>query len=178
MQFFIGIVPPEEYKEKIKKFQRNWASNSLPDVVEPHITVKAQGGLNTEKNWLKEVEKICQGTSPFKLTLNKPAFFGEVVMYLTVDCREIYELHRKIVNVISPGNELIKKYLELEHYVPHLTLGQTNWGLTNLELKEMARIAEEELSPYPTFIIDFLRVYQEVEPHKYRKLLDIQLKKD
>ncbi|WP_246944815.1 hypothetical protein [Bacillus pinisoli] len=90
----------------------------------------------------------------------------------------MYELHRKVVNAISPGKDLVKKYMELDDYVPHLTLGQTQWGLTSLELKDMAGFSEEKLSPFPTINVDFLRVYQEVQPNKYSKLLDIQLKKE
>lgn len=41
MKYFIGITPPDDYKEKIVAFRDRWASNRLNDVVEPHITVKA-----------------------------------------------------------------------------------------------------------------------------------------
>jgi hypothetical protein len=44
-QFFVGIVPPNDYKEKIIEFQKKWKSNHMWKVVEPHITVKAQSGL-------------------------------------------------------------------------------------------------------------------------------------
>jgi 2'-5' RNA ligase len=178
MQFFIGIVPPEEYKNKITKFQKQWINNSLPDVVEPHITIKAQGGLTDEKDWLEKVKKVCQDTIPFKMKLNRPAFFGESVLFLTVESKSIYQLHRKIVNTVSPDKDLIKKYMELDDYVPHLTLGQTHWGLSSGELKDMAKFTEVELRRYPTIEVDFLRVYQEIEPNKYRKYLDIQLKRN
>ncbi len=44
MEYAIGIVPPTTYKQRIAEFQRRWSSNQTPWVVEPHITVKAQGG--------------------------------------------------------------------------------------------------------------------------------------
>jgi 2'-5' RNA ligase len=178
MQFFIGIVPPEEYKKKITKLQRQWKNHALPDVVEPHITIKAQGGLTAKKDWQREVEKVCGDTAPFKLKLNKPAFFGDSVLFLSVKSKEIYELHQKIVDAVSPGKHLINKYMELDEYVPHLTLGQTHWGLSSEELKDMAKVTEVELSPYPTFEVDFLRVYQKIEPNKYTKYLDIELKSE
>lgn len=112
-----------------------------------------------------------------KITLDKPNFFGENVLFLGVWSEQIYELHNKLVNEISPGTGLIKKYMELDDYVPHLTLGQTNWGLTADELKEMAMVARKELWPIPSFEVDFLRIYQEIQPNKYRKYVDITLQK-
>jgi hypothetical protein len=46
VEYFIGIVPPEEYMKRIECFQRRWM-NYLG--VEPHITLKAQGGLTSDK---------------------------------------------------------------------------------------------------------------------------------
>ena len=177
MQYFIGIVPPDEYKEKIIKVQQRWENNLLVDVVEPHITVKAQGGLTADLEWIEKLKKVCANFSTFNVSLNQPMFFGESVLFLGVSSEKIFELHQKIVNAISPDNELIKKYMELDNYVPHLTMGQTHWGLSSKELKTMAKITEKELSPYPTFEVNFIRIYQEIETNKYVKYLDIPLKK-
>jgi hypothetical protein len=35
------------------------------------------------------------------------------------------------------------------------------------ELKEMAREAQRFLTPYPTFTVEQIRVYQEIKPLKY-----------
>lgn len=175
MQFFIGIVPPKEYSKKITDFQKQWKNNLLPEVVEPHITIKAQGGLSAKANWLREVKKVCKDAKSFKLRLTKPSFFGESVLFLSVQSDEIIDLHKKIVNAIAPEKDLIKKYMELDYYVPHLTLGQLHWGLSSNELIDMAKMAEECLSPYPIIDVNFLRVFQEIEPNKYRKYLDIPL---
>lgn len=56
-----------------------------------------------------------------------------------------------------------------------MTLGKTNYGLSKKELKEMVKLAEKELSPFPTFEVRFVRVYQEIEPNVYRKYVDIPL---
>ncbi|NHM30654.1 2'-5' RNA ligase family protein [Neobacillus terrae] len=175
MQYFIGVVPPEDYKKRILELQQQWKNNSLVHVVEPHITIKAQGGLTPDKSWISDVKKICEDTAPFSVTLNKPMFFGESVLFLSVESEEIFELHRKLVKTISPNNDLIKKYMELDLYEPHLTLGQTYWGLTSNELKNMAKVTETELSPYPSFEVSFIRIYQEVETNKYIKYIDIPL---
>ncbi|WP_371932625.1 hypothetical protein [Bacillus carboniphilus] len=44
VEYFIGIVPPEEYLERVELFQNKWIKQSD---VEPHITLKAQGGINS-----------------------------------------------------------------------------------------------------------------------------------
>lgn len=177
MQYFIGIVTPDEYIKRTIEFQRQWGNNALTNVVEPHITIKAQGGLTSDKDWLDQVMKVCEDFPPFKVSLNKPKFFGESVLFLNVESTEIHNLHNKLVQAISPSEDLIKKYLELENYVPHLTLGQSKYGLSVEELDDMAKKAENVLIPYPTFKVNFLRVYQEIEPNKYIRYMDIPLKK-
>ena len=177
MQYFIGIVPPDEYKKKIIKVQQRWDNNLLIDVVEPHITVKAQGGLTADLEWIEKLKKVCASFSVFNISLNQPKFFGENLLKQSTTPETIFKKKKKIVNAISPDNELIKKYMELDNYVPHLTMGQTHWGLSSKELKNMAKITEKELSPYPTFEVNFIRIYQEKETNRYIKHLDIPLKK-
>jgi len=177
MQYFIGIVAPDEYMERTIEFQHQWRNNALTNVVEPHITIKAQGGLTSDKDWLIQVMKVCEDFPPFEVSLSKPKFFGESVLFLSVESTEIHNLHNKLVRAISPSEDIIKKYLELENYIPHLTLGQSNYGLKVEELDEMAKKAENELIPYPTFNVKFLRVYQEIEPNKYIRYMDIPLNK-
>ncbi|SOC41587.1 2'-5' RNA ligase family protein [Ureibacillus acetophenoni] len=175
MQYFIGIVPSDEYKQKVTAFQQKWKNHWITDVVEPHITVKAQGGLTPDKEWIRKVKKVCNQFSPFNISVSKPMFFGEDILYLSVNSKELYELHNKIVEKILPSDDLIKKYFELDDYIPHMTLGKTYFGLSKQDLNDMAKLAEEELTPYPTFEVNFIRIYQEVEPLKYVKLLDIPL---
>jgi len=177
MQYFIGVLPPEEYMERIIDFQLKWKNNSLVNLVEPHITIKAQGGLTIDKRWISNIKKVCDHFSSFEIALNKPKFFGESVLFLSVESKKIEQLHSELVQAVSPSNDLIKKYLELEDYVPHLTLGQTNFGLTSRELRIMAEKAENELNPFPTFEVNFIRIYQEIGANKYIKYEDIQLKK-
>ncbi len=175
MQYFIGIMPPEEYKTKIVEFQQQWKGLWITDVVEPHITIKAQGGLTPDQEWLSKVQEICTDFQEFTISVGKPMFFGEDILYLSASSKELYQLHHRLVHRISPSDELIKKYFELEDYIPHMTLGKTYFGLSQQRLKDMAKLAEDELSPYPTFKVEFIRIYQEVEPMKYVKYLDIPL---
>ncbi|MGM7702801.1 2'-5' RNA ligase family protein [Pseudalkalibacillus sp. Hm43] len=175
MQYFIGIVPPEDYKTNIIEFQKKWNGHWITEVVEPHITVKAQGGLTPDQEWLSKVEEVCKEFQPFTVSVGKPMFFGEDILYLNASSIELIQLHQSLVHRISPSAELIKKYFELDDFTPHMTLGKTYFGLSNRELKDMAKLSDEELSPYPTYEVDFIRIYQEVEPMKYIKYLDIPL---
>ena len=176
MQFFIGIVPSDEYKLKILDVQHKWGNNRITDVVEPHITLKAQGGLSLDKKWLSKVMEVCNNFQVFDITLGKPMFFGDEILYLSATSKELVKLHKKIVREISPSKDLIKKYFEFDEFVPHMTLGKTSYGLTTKELCDMGKLTEEELSPFPTFEVRFVRVYQEIETNKYIKYLDIPLK--
>ena len=174
MQFFIGIVPPEEDQFKLIHFQHKWKHNRITDVVEPHITLKAQGGITSDELWIRKVQDVCRNFPSFPITLGKPMFFGEDILYLSATSNELVELHKLIVQTIAPSNELIKRYFELDDFVVHLTLGKTHYGLTCQELREMEEMAKSELS-IPPFEVYFVRVYQEVEPNTYRKYLDIPL---
>ncbi len=100
-------------------------------------------------------------------------FFGEDILYLSASSNNLLELHSKIVNAVAPSQELIESYFELDNFVPHMTLGKTSYGLTKQELKDMAKSVEEELIPYPILNVNFVRVYQEIEPNKYIKYEDI-----
>ncbi|GFN33535.1 2'-5' RNA ligase family protein [Paenibacillus xylaniclasticus] len=177
MKFFVGILPPEDYLHRITAFQRQWPHHLLPDV-EPHIIVKSQGGLTPDNNnWLNEVKAVCKSFSVFRAALHSPARLGEEKLVLNVDSTHLKDLHRKIVRAVGSSAELIQQYSELDKYHAHLTLGHTLWGMTREDLEDMYSKVERELSPYPAFEVEFVRVYQEVEPDKYRKYVDIPLKR-
>ncbi|TCZ80052.1 2'-5' RNA ligase family protein [Paenibacillus albiflavus] len=175
MQYFIGIVPPDEYKEQIASFRNRWDSNRLRDVVEPHITVKAQGGLTKDMRWLKKVREVCSSVQGFQLTLTEPATFGTTVIFLGVQSKGIYDLHKRLVDAVSPSPEVIKHYFELDNFHPHLTLGQTHWGMKESEIEEMSFTSRNALAPFPTFHVTYVRVYKEIEQNKYVPFEDIQL---
>ncbi|MFF2752808.1 2'-5' RNA ligase family protein [Psychrobacillus sp. NPDC058041] len=179
VEYFIGIVPPKEYLERIEHFQSRWI-NHLG--VEPHITLKAQGGLTPDKKWIDKVQKVCENFKPFQVSLDKPKYFGDNILYLSVNSNNLHELHQKIVQEISPSEDLIKQYFELDTFVPHLTLGKEqdggniSTGLSKKELKEMERLADKELTPFPDFEVNFIRVYKlNIEKQRYEKHLDISL---
>lgn len=148
------------------------------DAVEPHLTLKAQGGLNPDKKWINELINVCERFSSFNVSISEPNFFGEDILYLRTASSELFKLHNKLLHAVSPSEDLIKKYFEGEDFIPHITLGKTYYGLSKKELKDMKDLAEKELSPYPTFKVSYIRIYAETTPGKYIKYLDIQLKAD
>ncbi|MGA4722163.1 2'-5' RNA ligase family protein [Fictibacillus nanhaiensis] len=169
-EYFIGIVPPKEYLKRIEQFQGKWFDRLG---VEPHITIKAQGGLTSDKNWIEKVQNVCKDFSSFQLTLSEPQYLGENILYLSVQSDEIHHLHQTLVQSIAPSDDLIKQYFELDDFVPHLTLGHLP---SQLELKHMETCAKTELIPYPAFDVTFIRIYQtNYEKQIYEKYLDIHL---
>ncbi|MFC4410575.1 2'-5' RNA ligase family protein [Chungangia koreensis] len=177
--YFIGIVPPDDYLNRVQEFQRKWIQ---PLGVEPHITLKAQGGLTDDLNWLKNIETICKNFKPFQISLGKPTYFGENILYLSVHSDQIRNLHELIVKSVKPTPEQIKQYFELDQYVPHLTLGKESYGsnissgISKAQLTEMEEIASTALCPYPTFDVNFVRVY-ELKDQRYVPLTDLPLGK-
>jgi hypothetical protein len=63
MDFFLGVTPPEDIRQRIVRFQTTF-SNKV--VAEPHITIKAQSGLTADRAWLKPVEICLRQQSPFR----------------------------------------------------------------------------------------------------------------
>lgn len=173
LQFFIGVVPPEKYKQQIAEFRNRWTSNGLRHVVEPHITVKAQSGLTSDLAWLNNVRNTCSSFPSFMLSLAEPSSYGTAVTFLNVESNEIFDLHKRIMDSISQPPESAFAY-ELDGFHPHLTLGQTRWGMDALEVEEMKSEAKTMLAPFPTFDVTYVRVYKEVELNKYLPFEDIQ----
>ncbi|MFX3636870.1 MAG: 2'-5' RNA ligase family protein [Candidatus Pristimantibacillus sp.] len=182
MPFFIGIVPPEEYKEQILVFRNKWATtfrnrwdnNGFMAPVEPHITVKLSNGLSEDMNWIEKVRETCSSFPIFQLTLSEPGTFGTAVTFLSVESKEIFNLHKNLVDAISPPPELIDSNIELDNFIPHLTLGQIKWGMNEAEIIEMKLAAREALPPFPSFDVTFVRLF---DIHKSVPLEDIKLAK-
>lgn len=174
VEYFIAIVPPEKYKESIMHFQKRWSDNTLPDFVEPHITVKSQAGLNEDESWIDSIKIICGSFPSFKLWLKNVKSFGKSIVYLGVESERINELHRRIVEAIHPNPEISKRYYELDLYEPHLTLGSKEYGMSEIELSEMMKLANKYFPDFQPFIVNSLRIYKLLE-NKYQKIQELQL---
>ena len=179
VEYFIGIVPPKEYLKRIEHFQSKWLNEFG---VEPHITLKAQGGLTSDKKWIEQIQKVCENFKPFQVSLGVPKYFGDTILYLSVNSNDLHKLHKRIVEAVSPSEELINQYFEFNSFEPHLTLGKEQYGggisngLSKNELKEMEKLADKELTPYPDFEANYIRVYElNIEKKRYEKYMDIYL---
>ncbi len=175
MEYFVAITPPKKYGDIITQFQRRWPNNTLPDFVEPHITVKSQAGLNEDEQWIDSIKTICSNFTMFNLSLKGVKSFGKSVVYLGVESNRIRVLHRKIVEVISPNPENSRRYYELDLYDPHLTLGSKEFGMSEVELSEMKKLANDRLHDFHSFIVNSLKIYKLSET-KYQKIQEIDLK--
>lgn len=170
VEYFIGVVPPQDYLKRIERFQSKWTTQSG---VEPYITVKAQGGLTQDKQWADQVKEVCKSVKPFIVSLGQPRELGSHILYLSVYSDDLHQLHRRLVHEISPGAELIQQYFELDAYTPHLTLCKVNSGVDSLpgsteqKLEQLKESADKELTPYPVFDVNFIRIY-ELDYETYR----------
>ncbi|MCM3611651.1 2'-5' RNA ligase family protein [Planococcus sp. MERTA32b] len=178
MQYFIGVVPPESELQKLKEFRKQWPANRIDDLVEPHITLKAQGGLSADEGWLENVKAAVADFLAFRVQLAEPRFFGEDVLYLSMDSPEVSELHSVLVEAVGTSPEQIARYFELDQFVAHLTLAKTSHGVSKGELKKMAEAASQELTPYPVFSVDSIWIYRKADDQRgYVKYMDVPLKR-
>lgn len=173
MPYFIAVMPPTDYAGRITEFASRWGYH--PDWP-PHITIKAQGGLTEDRAWLDAVAKACCSFQPFPVSLAEPAMFGESVLFLQVQSRAIGELHKTLVDTVNPTLEERARYFEDERFLPHLTLGQVEQELTKEQLAEMREYVAVDLTPYATFMVDKLRVFQLDVKGVYQPLLDLPLR--
>lgn len=180
MQYFIGVVPPEEIKNKIVYFQNSFHGNRISSLVEPHITVKAQGGLVLDMEWLNRVKGAAKDVSCFKVRLTEVGAFGNGVVYLAPKSAvDLFNLHAKLVSAVNPSDDEVRKYFEGAGYHPHLTLaaaGNREWSVSSETLSRIKKEAEDKLLDLPEFEVTFIRVYrQENDGDPYVKFLDIPL---
>lgn len=173
MEFFIGIVPPEEISKKITEFQKKFF---YKEVVEPHVTIKTQSGLTEDKFWVEKIQNYLKTQKVFAVKLGNPQWFRDEVLFLSVQAEDIDKIHYDLIEVINPPVELRKKYFEDQKYTPHMTLGEIRYGLSKKDLISMETQAKQELSNLPEFNVSFARIYiKPADSLKYSKFLDIPL---
>lgn len=175
MQYFIGVVPPDDYRQKLMQFQNRWPNNRINEFVEPHITVKAQDGLGPDLEWLEKVKRICTCFPAFQVSITESSTFRDDVVYLGIKSVEIQVLHEQLVRAVSPAPQLVQKYFELDLYRPHMTLGRKYLGLTEWEISQMLDSARTELNSFLPFTVTHVRIYREIAPDKYVPFEDVNL---
>lgn len=180
MQYFIGVVPPEEIKNEIVAFQDSFETNKISGFVEPHITVKAQGGLTLDLEWLNRVKEAMEVVGYFSIRLKEVGAFGDKVVFLVPEAsKDLFDLHTTLVSAVNPSEDEIQRYFEGTNYHPHLTLagtGNKEWSISPEAFSEVKKEAEQKLLDLPEFEVTFIRIYrQEKDGNPYEKFLDIPL---
>jgi 2'-5' RNA ligase len=175
MQYFLGIVPPEEIYNPVIKLQRQFGDNRT----EPHITVKGPGGIPEDNKWIDQVKKILYNRNQLRIEIAGAEFFGNDVLYLKVNSNDLISLHIDLIDFFKPGELLLKNFYEGKFYQPHLTVAQASTGYSNKDLLIMKNIIDETFEEKYFFTADFLRVYLSDEYEmKSEKLEDIYFNKE
>jgi len=174
MKFFIGIPAPDALCEQIARFQARFEQVQL---AEPHISVKAQGGLAENEDWLPLIERSASGISPFMIYFAGVATFGDRVLFLKpAQSPNLRQFHQAVLCAINPSPELIARYHEGDHYDPHLTLATADAGMDRARLASMKEEAEIEFSDTASFTVSAIRVYRQLDPAgRYQNYRDISL---
>ena len=69
-----------------------------------------------------QVQDVCKNFKPFSVSLDYPKYFDGSILYLSVHSDHLYNLHKKLVEAISPSKELINQYFELDAFVPQFNI--------------------------------------------------------
>lgn len=170
MEYGIAIIPPESISKEITAIQNRFGNNGI----EPHITIKAHGGLTSDLNWLKDIKEIASSFMPFKVTLTQAQTFGNDVVYISVFSPELIRLHKVIISQISPPQHIIEQYFEGDQFTPHLTLGMVRTGFDYNDFPEMKNKSDDFTKEGISFTANFLRVYQ-LDGSQVTVLEDIEL---
>ena len=117
---FLAIVPPRPIAEAIRRAEARF---EISPAVPPHVTVKAQPGLQDPTLWREPVRQLLVSIDPIAMKLGPPRWFGTDLLYLSIEGHGVVDLHRRILECLeAAGVEECFEY-EGDEYVPHLTIG-------------------------------------------------------
>ena len=132
---------------------------------DPHVTVKGQVGLDDPDRWLRPVEQRLALLAPVVVRLGQPDWFGEEVLFLTVE-GDVQRLHQGVLDALDTAGVEEKWQYDGAGFHPHLTLGAVWAGAARQQLRAMAGAATAlRLEP---FVTDGVHVYRRMglgQPH-------------
>lgn len=164
MPFAIAVVPPASVSERIVSFIGAHSKGRSPLAAEPHITVKAQGGLTDDLIWLPKIERCVAGYRPFEIALHRAATFGGEVVYLKPGPLSVLrELHRLLLRAIQPSETEMARYFEGDAYVPHVTLFLRMQGFSAAEMGVLKQEAERVFAEPMTFVVSSLVIFRQTD---------------
>ena len=172
MKFFIGVVPPPDVYAQLHQIQNQFGNNRL----EPHITIRPPVSPLQLEPWLKPIERVCAQAQPFDIQLTGTGFFGERVLFVSVQSpglNNLYYVMLPALRTFEP-DELRK---EEDSFRPHLTLGRKWCGFTASDFAAMKQLADQYLQADAiAFKVTQIRVYYKPDNHgRFEKYRDISL---
>ncbi len=155
---FLAIRPPADVSDTLLAVQRRCG---LSVDTAPHITVKAQPGLNDPENWLPAVAAGLSAHQRFEASLGAPRWFGAGIVYLSVAGDAILTLHRLILSCLADAGIHERFEYDGDEYVPHLTVGATFAGARPEQLHAIA----DELAAlsFPPFSVETIWAFHRAD---------------
>lgn len=168
MQYFMAIPAPDKISEIVRSARTSLGLTQL--VAEPHITVKAQGGLAENTLWMNKIKAVVESTSPIRVKTRGVSSFGDKVAFIDIESPELLKLHERLVEAVNPDTSTRTKYFERTgEFHLHITFATE-------KIPEATQLIEKELMDMEPFIFTatYVRIFrQEKEGLLYQKFLDI-----
>jgi 2'-5' RNA ligase len=170
-RYFIGISPPAEVSESLRKLQRKHHKAKLMlEPLEPHITLlhpNALSHLEAEK-FLPMVRRVSRQFLPFDVTLHEVSMYGKRVLFCSIDSPQLVGLQASLIKLLP--ERVIRQFYEGRPYQPHLTIAQSIRGK---RLPEQLTYPLEKdvmkLLPH-TFSVTHLHRFEWEEPRIYKSV--------
>lgn len=153
MKYFIGARIPENYKSKIEMLRAEFRFFTT----EPHITIIPPPSLPDNDTFIRDLIKLCNETTPFKVNLNNLGQFGNRVLYISVHSPQLIELYDNISNTLN-----LKK--ENRGYTPHLTIVKKRPGRT-ISVGRVRKRAEIRKIPATEYTLKSIVVFCQPKKH-------------
>ncbi|MCX6754890.1 MAG: GrpB family protein [Candidatus Nomurabacteria bacterium] len=127
-KYFIAIPILGQVKDLVLNIHKIYSLDSVLLLAEPHITIKAPGGLLPNELWIANFEEIIKNYKSFRLSFKNIGVFNNSVLYLESDSKILIDMHNKLINKLNCSPELKSRYFEGSQYIPHTTLIQFKKG--------------------------------------------------
>lgn len=144
---FLAILPPTEVVVRVQDLQ---AAVGVDASTIPHITVKAQPGLEDPAKWRDAVAETVAKLVPITVDLPGVGWFGDGIVFLTVS-DSVRRVHRYVLAAVEDVNPTAARFeYDGPGYEPHLTLAATFAGARPNQLHDIAEAAAELV--WPSFV--------------------------
>lgn len=168
---FLAIVPPIGHVEAIESVQRKIC---IQTDVSPHITVKAQPGLQRPELWREPLAVALRMVSPFELELGPVGWFGREILYLSVVGETVVDLHWRILDCLEQAGVDERFEYDGDEFVPHLTVGAP-WVTADDRRLDGLQDAIELLELPPFTVAEIIEFHRSGAAERYRPLGAFQL---